>query len=148
MNELRKFVIFPLGKRHYAVPASQVSELSMSASVQHFPHTTPSLPGVLLRRGQVVGVCDVASALDVAAGERKLFLIANCSVQGRTEPVAVPVTGECILADAVITSGLPAEQFSLGSLALTGETVSVLDLDSLIAYCTQGEGARATELRR
>ncbi len=146
MSETGKFVVFPLGSRRYAVPASRVTELSMSGSVQRFPQTTPSLAGVLLRRGQVIAVCDVAHVLEPPGSERRLFLIAECTVHGHAGPVAVPVTGECMLAEGTITSGSGEEQFSLGSLTFRDETVSVLDLDSLIAHCTGAMPARAAEI--
>ena len=136
MNAGKKsFVVFPLGKKRFALPADTVTELARPDRPQTFPHTTPLLTGVLLRRGRVVPVCDIAPVI-VGAGAppRKFYLIANRPVGTTTEPTAIPVTGECELASTVQlapTGRLPA--YVVGLLSLKDEIVEVLDLDKLVA---------------
>lgn len=147
MAGLNKFVVFPLGKRRFAVPATQVTELASTGSPQTFPHTTPSLLGVLVRRSTVVAVCDVAPALNIVThGESKFYLIAECTVGGKREPVAMPVTGECVLADGTVAA--KEERFGQGVLESQGEQITVLDLDALVGYCTARAPRQGTEMSR
>jgi len=97
----KSYVLFPLGKKRFALPAETVTELARPDSVQSFPHCTPLLTGVLVRRGRIVPVCDVAQVLvGPATPPRKFYLIANCKRESRLELTAVPVTGECELMSA------------------------------------------------
>ena len=41
-----RFVLFPLGGKRFALPASQVTELAQPDTLQTFPHTTKLLAGV------------------------------------------------------------------------------------------------------
>jgi chemotaxis signal transduction protein len=126
------FVLFPVGTKRFALPADQVSELARQDTAQTFPHTTPLISGVVLRRNQVVPVADVASVLagpDVPAC--KFHLIVN---RDQRSQMAIPVTGECELADAEqlpVTGKLPA--YVSGLLSLSDEIVQVIDLESLLA---------------
>jgi chemotaxis signal transduction protein len=111
-----------------------VTELARPDSVQTFPHRTPLLAGVLVRRGRIVPVCDVAQVLvGPAAPPRKFYLIANCKIGVRQELTAVPVTGECELASAAsvpLTGGEPP--YISGMLSIAGESVAVVALEKLI----------------
>ncbi|HVP63625.1 MAG TPA: chemotaxis protein CheW [candidate division Zixibacteria bacterium] len=147
MTGSNKYVVFPLGKRRFAVAATQVTELASSGRPQTFPHTTPSLLGVLVRRSAVVAVCDVAPALNVVTrGENKFYLIAECTLGGKREPVAMPVTGECVLAEANVAPR--EERFGVGVLESQGEQITVLDLDALVGYCTARPPQQGTEISR
>ena len=78
----KSYVLFPLGEKRFALPAEIVTELARPDSVQTFPHRTPLLTGVLVRRGRIVPVCDVAQVLvGPAAPPRKFYLIANCKIE-------------------------------------------------------------------
>lgn len=134
MSTERAFVLFPLGKKRFALPAEQVTGLSHPDTIQTFPHTTPMLSGVLLRRGRIVPVCDVATAL-VGPGvpTRKFYLIATRMIGQTPEWTAVPVTGECELAKSEVvapTGRLP--QYVTGLLNLKDEIIEVVDLERLI----------------
>jgi len=137
MNALtdRKFVLFPLGKKRFALPAEQVTELAQPDSLQIFPHTTPLMAGVLVRRGRIVPVLDVAQILlGPNAPARKFYLIANRKFGSELEWTAVPVTGECELttAETVAPTGrLP--KYVIGLLSLAEEIVEVIDLEKLAA---------------
>jgi chemotaxis signal transduction protein len=112
-----------------------VTELARPDSVQTFPHRTPLLTGVLVRRGRIVPVCDVAQVLvGPAAPPRKFYLIANCKIGSRQELTAVPVTGECELASAAsvpLTGSEP--DYVSGMLSIGDETVAIVALEKLIS---------------
>jgi len=134
------FVIFPLGRKRFALSAEQVHELSRQQEQgeeeqQTFPHTTRNLTGVVLRRNQIVPVADIAPALigpDVP--ERKFYLIVNLTLRGRVSRAAVPVTGECELTGADrLPSKSKLPQYVSGLLSVNDEIVEVLDLERLLA---------------
>lgn len=133
MSSLQQFVLFPLGKKRFALPASQVTELARPDTLQTFPHTTPLLAGVLLRRGKIIPVCDVAEVLiGPNAPARKFYLIASRTIGRTPEWTAVPVTGECELTKAQVvapTGRLP--QYVIGLLNLKDEIVEVVDIEKL-----------------
>ncbi len=146
------FVLFPMGKRRFALPAETVAELARPDRLQTFPHTTPLLTGVLVRRGHIVPVCDVAELLvGPNAPVRKFYLIANRTyVDDQSQPprktvewTAVPVTGECELINTRLmppTAEMP--EYATGLLQVGAELVEVVDLEKLIS-----EGANAIPVR-
>ena len=140
MSELKQsaavpqpFVLFPLGKRRFALPAGVVTELARPDRLQPFPHTSALLTGVLVRRGRIVPVLDVAQVLaGPTPPPRKFYLIANRKFGAVVEWTAIPVTGECVLTTAELlppTETLPAHV--TGLLSLEGEIVEVIDLEKL-----------------
>lgn len=134
-----QYVLFPLGRRRFALPATRVAELAQPDRLQAFPHTTSLLSGVLVRRGQIIAVCDVARLLiGPDAPPRRFYLIVSRAAGKDREMVALPVSGECELNSAGMkppASGLP--EYVVGLLALQDETVEVLDLDSLMVSTTR-----------
>ena len=140
MTHPARFVLFPLGDKRFALPAELVAELARPDSPQSFPHTTPLLTGVLVRRGHIVPVCDIAEVLlGKNAPARKFYLIASRKFGDHVELTALPVTGECELAAGELTQPtgrLP--EYVVGLLCLTDEIVEVIELEKLIA-----KGARA-----
>ena len=127
------FVLFPLGRKRFALPSDTVTELARPDELQSFPHTTRLLAGVLLRRGRIVPVCDIAPVLvGPDAPARKFYLIASRTFGKAQEWTAIPVTGECELtvADPRPRAGkLPG--YVTGLLSLGNEIIEVLDLDKL-----------------
>jgi chemotaxis signal transduction protein len=134
------FVIFPMGKKRFALPADQVSELGRQKrgekdEQQKFPHTTPLLTGVVVRRNEIVPVADIAPLLaanDVI--ERKFYLVLDRPAKGKASRTAIPVTGECELAEAEplpLEGKLPA--YISGRLSLNDEIVEVLDFERLMS---------------
>src|SRR4051794_40317512 len=90
----KSYVLFPLGEKRFALRAETVTELARPDSVQTFPHRTPLLTGVLVRRGRIVPVCDVAQGLGWPAGPgRKVFFILNCKKGARQGIKAVAGIG-------------------------------------------------------
>jgi chemotaxis signal transduction protein len=130
----KSYVLFPLGEKRFALPAETVAELARPDNVQTFPHRTPLLTGVLVRRGKIVPVCDVAQVLvGPAAPQRRFYLIANCKIGSRQELTAVPVTGECELASAarVPLNGGELPYIS-GLLAIGDESIAIVALEQLV----------------
>lgn len=116
-----------------------MTELARPDRLQVFPHRTPMLAGVLVRRGRIVPVCDVAHALvGPDAPTRKFYLIASRQFDSRKEWTAIPVTGECELSSAepqLSAAKLP--DYVTAVLTLENEIVQVLNLEKLIA--TEGK---------
>ena len=135
-TEAKPFVLFPLGQKRFALPAGVVTELAQPDRLQSFPQTTRMLSGVLLRRGRIVPVCDVAPVLvGPQAPARKFFLIANRHFESGKEWTAIPVSGECELVSAEplpVTGKLP--KYVINLLSFSDEIVEVLDLDGLLSH--------------
>ncbi len=75
--ELQSFVLLRLGERRFAVSANHIAELVAPSRVFRFPHHTPRLEGVILRRGRIVPVCDVSEVLiGKRLTSRRFYLIA------------------------------------------------------------------------
>lgn len=123
-----------MGKKRFALPAGQVSELARQDQQQTFPHTTALLTGVVLRRNQIVPVADVAGVLiGPDAPARKFFLVLNRLAKGKTSRTAIPVTGECELTEAdqqPATGKLPP--YVSGLLSVHDEIIEVIDIDRLL----------------
>ena len=138
-DDTRRFVTFALGGSRFALDSSQVKEVVMPTRVYSFPHTTPSLEGVLVRRGTAIPVCNPAGAFG-EGGPRSLYVIAQCSYAGAAHAVAIPVSGACEL-----VQGEPCESaeglldsevtFVSGLLRTAGGTVPLLDMDQVVAHC-------------
>jgi chemotaxis signal transduction protein len=127
--EAESFVIFPLAEKRFALPAAEVVELSRPGSVQKFPHTTPDIRGVLLHRGEILPIWDVAGPLvGKSTPARKYYLVIRRNLAG-PERTAVPVSGECQMLRAEM---LPPPESSpahvCGLLFLDGQSVEVLDV--------------------
>jgi chemotaxis signal transduction protein len=130
------FVLFPLGGKRFALPAGMVSELARPDELQPFPHTTPLVTGVLVRRGKIIPVCDVGQVLiGPGAPARRYYLIASRRFPGASEWTAIPVSGECLLVHGKV---LPPESdlppYVTGMLAEGSEPVQILDLDKLASW--------------
>lgn len=133
------FVLFPLGKKRFALPAERVTELARMDVVHEFPNNTRLVNGVLVRRGELIPVCDVA---EVLAGQnvppRKFYLIAKRKYVNCEERTAIPVTGDCELTSSKLlppTTKLP--EYVVGLLSLEKEIVEVIELEKLMAEAVQ-----------
>jgi chemotaxis signal transduction protein len=129
----QKFVLFPLGRKRFALPAPKVTELARPDELQAFPHGTPLISGVLLRRGRIIPVLDVAQVvIGPDAPARRFYLIANRVFGRATELTAIPVSGECELTTSELlprTGRLP--EYVTGLLSLEDEIIEVLSLELL-----------------
>jgi chemotaxis signal transduction protein len=131
--ELESFVLLRLGERRFAVAASQIAELVAPSRVFRFPHRTSKIEGVILRRGRIVPVCDVAETLiGKKLTSRRFYLIAVRHFGAQTEWVALPVTGDCELIHAeMIAPGESDSPQVAGWLSHAGDVMEVLNLDAL-----------------
>lgn len=131
--ELQSFVLLRLGDRRFAVSAGEIAELVAPSRVFRFPHRTGEIEGVILRRGRIVPVCDVAEKLiSKKLTSRRFYLIAQRRYGVHTELVALPVTGECELIHAEMS---PANEVDAphvaGWLSHAGDVIEVLNLAAL-----------------
>jgi chemotaxis signal transduction protein len=131
--ELQSFVLLRLGERRFAVAANQIAELVAPSRVFQFPHRTEKIEGVILRRGRIVPVCDVAKTL---VGQtliaRRLYLVAVRHYGAQTEWVALPVTGECELINSEMTAAGESDALHVaGWLSHDGDVIEVLNIDAI-----------------
>jgi len=143
--ELQSFVLLRLGERRFALSANHIVELVAPSRIFRFPHNTPKVEGVILRRGRIVPVCDVAERLlSKKLLSRRFYLIANRHYASLNEWIAIPVTGECELINAEMTdAGATDAPHVAGWLSHDGDVIEVLNLDAL----TPGPVDAVTERR-
>ncbi len=127
------FVVFAIGTKRFALPAEGVAELVAPGQLHRFPHTTPRLSGVILRRGHIVPVCDVAEVLvGPGAPLRRFYLLARRRFGTGQEWNAIPVTGECELVEAdLMPRSEDRPEFVRGSISVGGEQLEVLEFEKL-----------------
>ncbi len=131
--ELQSFVLLRLSERRFAVSANQIAELVAPSRVFRFPHRTPKLEGVILRRGRIVPGCDVSEMLlGKRLTSRRFYLIALRNYGKQKEWVAMPVTGECELINAEMIAAVESDAPHVaGWLSHDGDVIEVLNLDAL-----------------
>jgi chemotaxis signal transduction protein len=132
-TEMQSFVLLRLGDRRFAVTANQIAELVAPSRVFRFPHRTSEVEGVILRRGRIVPVCDVAEKLTAKSlKSRRFYLIAQRCYGAQTEWVALPVTGECELINTEMTLPGDADPPHVsGWISHAGDVIEVLNLAAL-----------------
>jgi chemotaxis signal transduction protein len=131
--ELQPVVLLRLGDRRFAIRASQIAELAAPSRIFKFPHCSPDVEGVILRRGRIVPVCAVAERLvGKRLSSRRFYLIARRRYSAQTEWVALPVTGECELINAEITAAGEFDAAHVnGWISHNGDVIEVLDVTAL-----------------
>jgi chemotaxis signal transduction protein len=148
-NLVPSFVAFQIGPRRIALPREGVAELIASPMFYAFPHTTPLITGVVMRRGRIFPVLDLSPGLSgEPSASTRFFLVVERRISNAAEKCAIPVQGACEL---VTGSMLPAENqagFVMGLLDFNGEQIEVLDLEKAIAMGAAGkdEGISAAEV--
>lgn len=148
---LKSYVIVPIGSRRFSVAAESIVELISIGNLQWFPHRTPWISGVIVRRGRVVPVCDVGRLL----GEKnesidRFHLIAEWRAGDTRDWCAIPVAGECELAngEAVVQVDVHTENqepYITGSLQVGEDRIQILDLGKLIQGCQASREVRVPE---
>src|SRR5271163_2630320 len=137
--ELQSVVLLRLGDRRFAVAATEIAELVAPSRMFKFPHRSPKVEGVILRRGRIVPVCEVAERLlGKKISARRFYLIAVRNYGGHKAPhkewVAIPVTGECELINAEITGPSASDAPHIaGWISHDGNVIEVLDIGALTA---------------
>ena len=132
------FVLLQLGGQRFALQSGILIELVQSARVHRFPHRSPLVSGVIVRRGKVVPVYD---AMRVLFGRdysgRHFHLVVSRSFDGddstSTEMAAIPVDGECELINAeLLPTPEDSPAYVAGVLAFGHDFVEVLDFEKLL----------------
>jgi chemotaxis signal transduction protein len=132
--ELQSYVLLQLGEHRFAIAANRVAELVAPSRVSRFPHRTPGIEGVILRRGRIVPVCDVGETLiGKPVTSRRFYLIAVRQYKKQSEWVAIPVTGECELIHSDLNPPGDSDAMHVGGwLSHDGHVIQVLNLEALI----------------
>jgi chemotaxis signal transduction protein len=145
-SDVQSFVLLRLGDRRFAVTANQIAELVAPSRIFRFPHHTEEVEGVILRRGRIVPVCDVAEKLlGAKLKSRRFYLIVQRCYGAQTEWVALPVTGDCELINTEMT--LPSDSDGphvAGWLSHGGDVIEVLNLAALTPGPSEVSTANAT----
>jgi chemotaxis signal transduction protein len=130
---LQSFVLLRLGDRRFALPASQVAELVAPSRIFRFPHKSPALEGVILRRGRMIAICDIAERLTgKKLATRRFNLLATRKYGQQLDWIAVPVSGECeLINDDMVPAGANDSPHVDGWLSHGGEVIEVLRLSAL-----------------
>jgi chemotaxis signal transduction protein len=129
------YVLLQLANRRFALPSAIISELAPPVRLHTFPHTSPLVSGVIVRRGRIVPVYDVATILlGRSSSVHRFYLIARRYFPQGAESSAIPVSGECELT----TTGMhevsdSSRPYISGRLLIDGESIEVLNFDVLLA---------------
>ena len=140
-TQLKSYVILPIGNRRFSFAAESVIELIPLGKLQRFPHHTPWISGVIVRRNRVVPVCDVGRLLgETNASIGRFYLVAEWEADNVRDWCAIPVAGECVLAGAeamtrVDTNTENQEPYVVGFFHLGEDRIQILDLGKLIQGC-------------
>jgi chemotaxis signal transduction protein len=129
----QSFVLLRLGERRFALPASQVAELVAPSRIFRFPHKSPAIEGVILRRGRMIAITDISDRLNGKKfSTRRFFLLATRKFGAQLDWIAIPVSGECELVTTdMMESGANDSPHVAGWLSHGGEVIEVLRLSIL-----------------
>jgi chemotaxis signal transduction protein len=133
--DANSFVLLQIGHRRVALPASLVAELAPPVRLHAFPHTAPMLAGVIVRRGRVVPVIDTEPMLGGKSPlSHRFYLIAHRRIGENTELGAIPVNGECELANGEMQPpAMDRPAYVAGTIAVGDDSFDVLNLDAFSA---------------
>ena len=139
-RDAQSCVLLRLGERRFALAAEHIAELVAPSRVFRFAHRTTEIDGVILRRGRVVPVCDVAERLTgKKLTSRRFYLVATQRRGVALDWVALPVSGECELITADLTPAGESDSPHVAAwLSHDGEVIEVLNLDALLPSATVG----------
>jgi chemotaxis signal transduction protein len=126
------FVLLQIGRCRVALPAALVAELAPPVRLHTFPHTTPMLGGVIVRRGRVVPVIDTEPVLGGKSPlSHRFYLIAHRRIGNAVELAAIPVNGECELASGEMQPpAMDRPAHVAGTLGVGTDSLDVLNLDA------------------
>lgn len=143
------FVLMQLGERRFALPANIVTELSPPVRLHTFPHVSPLVSGVIVRRARIVPVYDASSVLTgKQVSVHRFYLIARREFGKFSELSAIPVDGECELGTGEMQpppSGRPG--YVAGVLPIGEESLDVLDFDALVRSQPANSADNSAEAR-
>jgi len=133
-NLVPSFVVLQVGTRRIALRREGVAELIASPLIFTFPHTTPLIAGVVLRRGRILPVLDLGPGVSGALSPAtRFFLVVERHISNAPEKCAIPVQGACELVTGNMVPAADPEGYVTGHLDLNGEQIDVLDLEKSIA---------------
>src|SRR5262245_45923881 len=129
----QSFVLLRLAERRFALPAAQVAELVAPSRIFRFPHRSPAIEGVILRRGRMIAVTDISERLNgKKLTARRFFLLATRTFGTQLDWIAVPVSGDCELVTTdLMESSANDSPHVAGWLSHAGEVIEVLRLSVL-----------------
>jgi|HubBroStandDraft_6_1064221.scaffolds.fasta_scaffold794408_2 chemotaxis signal transduction protein len=129
------YVLLQVGERRFAMRADIVEELAPPVRLHSFPHTSPLIVGVIVRRGHVVPVYDVGPVLfGKASPAHRFYLVARRQFGETIESSAIPVNGECELTTGEVEparEGRP--EYVTGILTTADEKLEILNFEALMA---------------
>lgn len=129
----QSFVLLRLAERRFALPASQVAELVAPSRIFRFPHRSPAIEGVILRRGRMIAITDISERLNgKKLTMRRFFLLATRKFGTQLDWIAIPVSGDCELVTTdIMESSANDSPHVAGWLSHSGEVIEVLKLSVL-----------------
>ncbi len=136
------FVLLQIGTRRVALPAGLVAELAPPVRLHAFPHTSKLISGVIVRRGRIVPVYEAALVLGGrSSSSQRFYLIARWQVGNASELGAIPVNGECELANGEMQPpAMDRPAYVAGTLAVGDDSFDVLNLDAFAASYANATG--------
>lgn len=147
----QSYVLLHVGNRRFALRSELVEELAPPVRLHHFPSTTSLLAGVIVRRGRLVPVFDVAPLLcGRESSVHRFYLVASRKCENESEACAIPVNGECELATADLLPASDVEPcYFEGSLNLGDEKIEVLNLEALLSsHMESNDDSASLEIRQ
>jgi chemotaxis signal transduction protein len=138
------YVLLHVGNRRFALPSGNVVELAPPVRLHEFPHESKFVAGVIVRRGRIVPVYDVAPLLTGRASSlHRFYLITWLGLTNGREASAIPVTGECELTSAeVLPRSSDDPDYFAGKLAIEDGPIDILNFESVVAAGSSGALAR------
>jgi chemotaxis signal transduction protein len=142
------FVLVRIGDRRFAVAAGVVAELSPPVRLHTFPHTTAPVSGVIVRRGKIIPVCNAGAVVGGKRSSANLFyLVAEYSIAGSAELLAIPVNGESELVSGEMQPrDASAPSYISGTLPAGADSIGVLDLSVLAGTLRQTSASSTSEV--
>jgi chemotaxis signal transduction protein len=135
------YVLLRVGNSRFALRSELVEELAPPVKLHKFPNTTPLVAGVIVRRGRIVPVYDVSRVLcGRESSVHRFYLVARRQFGKDSEAGAIPVNGECELANSeLVPGGSDEAAYFSGSLQVGEEEIKVLNLDTLVSGTAASE---------
>ena len=127
--------------RRFALPSGDVTELAPPVRLHRFPHATPLLEGVIVRRGHIVPVYDISSLVGRRPLLHRFYLVSRLGTGSPAKFAAIPVSGECELVTCELEPAASQPAYISGTVAIDGQSIQVLDLDKLVTPAVAHEEA-------
>jgi chemotaxis signal transduction protein len=144
------FVLLQIGDHRVALPADLVAELAPPVRLHTFPHTSKLIAGVIVRRGKIVPVYDAGLILGgKTPSSQRFYLIARRQIGKASELGAIPVNGECELANGEMQPpAMDRPTYVAGTLAVGDESLDVLNFDGFAeSYSSAAGESHGAEVR-